>query len=183
MSSDAAAAPALLSRSYQSAAVLARVRGPWSVLVRLSLSRWLTRSSVFIQRKLEVGRGDGRGRGSRRRRRRRRFGRRRNFLFAFFCPIGCRRRRHWPPNPAPLAGFWPGWSSFSSSTLSESNTPMPTVRRRGGGGGGSGWGHSQVRWGNVVGNGNAKGKGKGRKEVESEWRKSRAAKGREEKRR
>ena len=35
--------------------------------------------------------------------------RRRNFLFAFFCPIGCRRRCHrWPPKPA-LAGLWPGW--------------------------------------------------------------------------
>ena len=120
--------------------------------VRLSV-HILMADAFFGLHSKEVGRGDGRGRGHRRRR----FGRRRrNFLFAFFSPIGCRRRR--PPNPA-LAGFWPGWpSSFASSTLSESNTPMPTVRRR-----------RRLRLGpltssegNVVGNGNGKeGEGEG----------------------
>ena len=136
--------------------------------VRLSV-HILMADAFFGLHSKEVGRGDGRGRGHRRRR----FGRRRrNFLFAFFSPIGCRRRR--PPNPA-LAGFWPGWpSSFASSTLSESNTPMPTVRRR------RRRRRRRLRLGpltssggNVVGNGNGK---------ESEWRESRARVGRREER-
>ena len=53
--------------------------------------------------------------------------RRRNFLFAFFCPIGCRAAAS-PSSaavaaagrPTPrslLAGSWPGWPSSASLSL------------------------------------------------------------------
>ena len=106
------------------------------------------------------GRGDGRGRSGRRRR---------NFLFAFFCPISCR----WPPNPALAAGRFLARLALRrlppSSTLSESNTPMPTVRREG---------EAARRRAAQVGATHKFGGKCGREwewEEESEWRKSRAA--------